>query len=138
VTDATAPRALRVLVYSNQPVTRSDVIGALGDRPYPDLPELSYLEVATGPMVFTQLDAGSVDVAILDGEANPQGGLGVAKQMRDEYDPCPPILVLVGRADDRRLADWSRADAVATLPVDPIALSAVFVDMLRARLPLDG
>lgn len=125
-------RALRVLLYSNNPVTRADVIGALGTRPDPDLPELSYLEVATGPMVFAQLDAGSVDVAILDGEASPQGGLGVAKQMRDEYDPCPPILVLLGRADDRWLADWSRAEATATLPVDPITLPATFVEMLRS------
>ena len=124
-------RALRVLLYSDDSDSRRQVMGALGRHPDPDLPELSYLEVATGPMVFAQLDDGTVDVTILDGEATPEGGLGIAKQMRDEYDPCPPTLVLLGRADDRWLADWSRADAVATLPVDPIALPSAFVDMLR-------
>lgn len=129
-----ASSALRVLVYSDQADTRAKVIGALGTRPDPDLPELSYLEVATGAMVFSQLDAGNVDVAILDGEATPQGGMGIAKQMSDEYDPQPPTMVLLGRADDRWLADWSRADATATLPVDPISLSTTFVDMLRTAL----
>ncbi|HCS57055.1 MAG TPA: hypothetical protein DIW80_07305 [Gordonia polyisoprenivorans] len=128
------PSVLRVLVYSDDADTRRQVIGALGTRPVPDLPELSFLEVATGPMVFAQLDAGNVDVAILDGEASPEGGLGIAKQMSDEYDPRPPTLVLIGRAADRWLADWSRADAAATLPVDPIELPAALGDMLRGRL----
>ncbi|MGW0037349.1 hypothetical protein [Gordonia sp. NPDC003376] len=125
------PSVLRVLVYSDDATTRREVIGALGHRPDPDLPELSFLEVATGPMVFAQLDAGNVDVAILDGEATPQGGMGIAKQMSDEYDPRPPTLVLLGRADDRWLADWSRADATAALPVDPIGLPRALVAMLR-------
>ncbi|MGV9709612.1 hypothetical protein ACWDTI_02990 [Gordonia sp. NPDC003424] len=124
--------ALRVLVYSDHSDTRSQVISALGRRPDPELPELSFVEVATAPMVFAQLDAGVIDVVILDGEASPAGGMGVAKQMRDEIDPCPPILLLLGRADDRWLADWSRADATATLPVDPIALSTTLVDLLRS------
>ena len=124
MTDATVSRALRVLVYSDDADTRAQVIGALGNRPDPAIPELSFIEVATAPMVFAQLDAGVVDAVIADGEATPSGGMGVAKQMKDELDPCPPTLVLLGRADDRWLADWSRADATATLPVDPIALPA--------------
>ncbi|MEE4023851.1 hypothetical protein V1Y59_12240 [Gordonia sp. PKS22-38] len=122
---------LRVLVYSDHSDTRAAVIGALGRTPDPALPELSFVEVATAPMVFAQLDAGAIDVAILDGEAAPAGGMGLAKQMKDEIDPCPPTLVLLGRADDRWLADWSRADATATLPIDPIALSTTLVDLLR-------
>ncbi|MGC4935192.1 hypothetical protein ACLQ3C_16090 [Gordonia sp. DT30] len=129
------PSVLRVLVYSDDADTRRQVIGALGTRLDPGLPELSFLEVATGPMVFTQLDAGNVDVAILDGEAAPEGGLGIAKQMSDEYDPRPPTLVLIARSDDRWLADWSRADATAALPVDPIELPAALGDMLRGRSP---
>jgi hypothetical protein len=42
--------------------------------------------------------------------------------------------VLIGRAADRWLADWSRADAAATLPVDPIELPAALGDMLRGKL----
>ena len=135
MTDATVSRALRVLVYSDDADTRAQVIGALGNRPDPAIPELSFIEVATAPMVFAQLDAGVVDAVIADGEATPSGGMGVAKQMKDELDQCPPTLVLLGRADDRWLADWSRADATATLPVDPIALPATFVAMVKKFLP---
>lgn len=135
MTDATVSRALRVLVYSDDADTRAQVIGALGTRPDPAIPELSFIEVATAPMVFAQLDAGVVDAVIADGEATPSGGMGVAKQMKDELDPCPPTLVLLGRADDRWLADWSRADATANLPVDPIALPATFVAMVKKFFP---
>ena len=97
-------RPLRILVYSDNPRTREQVQLALGKRVHPDLPELSYLEVATGPMVITQMDAGGFDLVILDGEATPVGGMGIAKQLKDELDDCPPILVLTGRKDDAWLA----------------------------------
>lgn len=114
--------ALRVLVYSNDAATRGRVMSALGTRPHPDLPRLDYVEVATAPVVVEHMDASSIDLAILDGEASPTGGLGLAKQLRDELDRCPPLLVLIGRADDRWLADWSRADASVPHPIDPLRL----------------
>ncbi|MBB1020350.1 hypothetical protein G6030_03435 [Dietzia sp. E1] len=114
--------ALRVLVYSNDAATRGRVMSALGTRPHPDLPRLDYVEVATAPVVVEHMDAGGIDLAILDGEASPTGGLGLAKQLRDELDRCPPLLVLIGRADDRWLADWSRADASVPHPIDPLRL----------------
>jgi hypothetical protein len=96
---------------------------ALGKRVHPDLPELSYVEVATGPVVIQQMDAGGIDLAILDGEATPEGGMGIAKQLKDEIDHGPPIVVLTGRRDDAWLATWSRAEAAVPQPIDPIRLS---------------
>lgn len=122
---------LRVLVYSSDASTRERVIRALGTRPHPDLPEIAYLEVATAPVVVRELDAGGIDLAVLDGEAQPAGGMGIAKQLRDELDACPPIVVLTGRADDRWLADWSRADGVVGHPIDPFALAETVVGLLR-------
>nr|WP_221247320.1 hypothetical protein [Gordonia humi] len=119
------------MVYSDNAGTRREVIGALGTTLHPDLPELAFVEVATAPMLLSHLDSGTVDVAILDGEAAPAGGMGMAKQIRDEYDPCPPMVVLIARRDDRWLADWSRADATARVPVDPLELSRTLVDLLR-------
>jgi DNA-binding response OmpR family regulator len=124
--------ALRILVYSNNVKTREDVMRALGTHLHPDLPELSYVEVATGPMVIQQMDAGGIDLAILDGEATPTGGMGIAKQLRDELAVCPPILVLTGRRDDAWLATWSRADASVSHPVDPIVLGRTVLGLLRA------
>ena len=79
------------------------------------------------------MDAGGVDLAILDGEAVP-GGMGLCRQLKDEIPRCPPILVLTGRVDDAWLATWSRADGVVPHPVDPLRLPAVAAGLLRARV----
>ncbi|MBX7450457.1 hypothetical protein GR927_20940 [Mycolicibacterium sp. 3033] len=125
--------ALRVLVYSSNPRTREQVRLTLGKRVHPDLPELNYTEVATGPMVIQQMDAGGFDLAILDGEATPVGGMGIAKQLKDEVDDCPPVLVLTGRPDDAWLARWSRAEAAVPHPIDPIRLGDAVASLLRPR-----
>jgi DNA-binding response OmpR family regulator len=138
VTEATsAPqtaRPLKVLVYSDDASVREQVIMALGKRPHPDLPELEYVEVATEPVVVQQFDAGHLDLAILDGEAVPAGGIGIAKQMKDEIFRCPPILVLVGRAQDAWLATWSRADSAVPHPIDPMQLAEAVTRLLRSRV----
>ena len=123
---------LRVLVYSSNADTREQVRQALGTRIHPDLPELSYTDVATGPMVIQLMDAGGFDLVILDGEASPVGGMGIAKQLKDEIANCPPVLVLTGRADDAWLAKWSRAEAAVPHPIDPIRLADAVVGLLRA------
>ncbi|MBV9350552.1 MAG: response regulator transcription factor [Mycobacterium sp.] len=124
--------ALRILVYSNNAKTREKVILALGKRLHPDLPEVDYVEVATEPMVIRQVDAGGIDLAILDGEASPAGGMGVAKQLKDEVAQCPPIVVLTGRADDAWLASWSRAEAAVPHPIDPVLLGRTVLELVRA------
>jgi DNA-binding response OmpR family regulator len=130
-----SPRiALRIGVYSPNAQTRDQVVGALGTTLRPDLPELAFTELATGPAVLAKLDQNQLDVVILDGEASPVGGMGLAKQIRDEYDPCPPLVVLIARKADRWLADWSRADATASLPVDPVELGSVMTDLIRRNV----
>jgi len=66
---------LRILVYSDNPRTREQVKLALGKRVHPELPELTYLEIATPAMVITKMDEGGFDLVILDGEATPAGGM---------------------------------------------------------------
>jgi DNA-binding response OmpR family regulator len=123
--------ALRILVYSDDVSVRERVKLALGKRVHPDLPELTYLDVATAPMVVRHLDAGDADLAILDGEATPTGGMGLAKQVKDEVSNPPPIVVLTGRRDDSWLAKWSRAEAAVPHPIDPMRLGEVVAALLR-------
>ncbi|WP_273732585.1 hypothetical protein [Mycolicibacterium septicum] len=125
------PAPLHILVYSDNPRTREQVRLALGKRVHPELPELEYVEIATAPMVISRMDAGGIDLAILDGEATPAGGMGVAKQLKDEVAKCPPILVLTGRPDDAWLASWSQAEAAVPHPIDPIRLGDAVVSLLR-------
>ncbi len=140
VTDATSSRTtpLRVLVYSDDVHTRQQVILALGRRPHPDLPEVEYVEVATEPVVIQNMDAGGIDLAILDGEAVPAGGMGIAKQLKYEIFRCPPVLVLTGRPQDAWLATWSRAEAAVPHPLDPVQLAEAVVSLLRSRVPATG
>jgi DNA-binding response OmpR family regulator len=122
---------LNILVYSDNARTREKVRSALGRRVHPDLPELTYVDVATAPVVIQHFDAGDVDLAILDGEAAPVGGMGLAKQLKDEIANCPPVLVLTGRPDDAWLATWSQAEAAVSHPIDPIALGEAVAGLLR-------
>jgi DNA-binding response OmpR family regulator len=123
---------IRILVYSDNARTRDQVRSALGKRVRPDLPELTYLDVATAPVVVSTIDQGGIDLAILDGEAAPAGGMGLAKQLKDEVADCPPILVLTGRPDDAWLAHWSRAEAAVPHPIDPIQLGEAVGALVRA------
>jgi len=121
---------LTILLYASDRTTRENVRFVLGRKVAADLPEVRVLEVATQPAVITAMDAGGIDLAILDGEAVP-GGMGLCRQLKDEIVRCPPVLVLTGRADDAWLATWSRADGAVAHPVDPMRLPAVVAELLR-------
>ena len=112
---------------------------ALGTKPAPDLPPVRVREVATEPAVIEAMDGiakgrGRIDLAILDGEAVPAGGIGIARQLKDEIYQCPPLLVLTGRAQDGWLATWARADAIVPHPIDPVRLADVAAALLRPRV----
>jgi DNA-binding response OmpR family regulator len=124
-------QVLTILLYASDRKTRTDVRLALGRKVAADLPPVRVLEVATPAALITAMDAGGVDLAILDGEAVPAGGMGMSRQLKDEILRCPPILLLVGRADDAWLAAWSRADGAVPHPVDPMRLPAAVAKLLR-------
>jgi DNA-binding response OmpR family regulator len=130
---STAEQTMKILVFSDDANTRAQVRLAIGRRPASGLPLVEFVECATEPAVFVHLDRGDIDVAILDGEAQPAGGMGVCRQAKDEIYDCPPTLVLIARRDDGWLATWSRADAVASQPIDPIALAVTVADLMRRR-----
>ena len=122
-----------VLVYSDDAEVRGRVRLALGRTPSPETGRVEYVECADGKAVLAAVDAGGIDICILDGEAWPAGGLGLARQLKDELADCPATVVLVARRDDQWLAAWSRADAVVPLPVDPFVLTSAVVPLLVER-----
>jgi DNA-binding response OmpR family regulator len=124
-------KPLRVLVYSDDRDVRRQVILALGKRPHPSLPPFEYVECATEPVVFQQFDGGDIDLAILDGEAVPAGGMGIARQLKDEIYQAPPVLLLTGRVQDAWLATWSRADSAVPHPIDPLRLAEAVIELAR-------
>ena len=64
----------------------------------------------------------------------PVGGIGLAHQVKEEYDPCPPVLLLVARVADAWLGTWSRAEAISAYPIDPVRLPAQVAELLREKV----
>ena len=124
---------MKVVVYSHDADVRAGVRLAIGRRPATDVPEAEIIEVATEPALFRLLDAGGADIMILDGEAQPAGGMGVCRQAKDEIHNCPPVLLIIGRRDDGWLATWSGADAVTSHPIEPHALAGELAGLMRRR-----
>jgi len=126
-----------VAVYSDEAAVRREVELALGDRIGVDGPRLEIAHFATLPALMAALDKGiggrRIDVALLDAEATPAGGMGVARQIKDEIFNAPATAVIVARAADGWLAAWSKADAVLTHPIDPRAVASAVEGLLAQR-----
>jgi DNA-binding response OmpR family regulator len=120
-------------VYSQHADLRNEVRTAVGRRAAPDLGKIEWVECANYSQVKDQLDGGLIDLAIFDGDAQPTGGVGLSRQFKNEIANCPPIIVLLLRAQDRWLAAWSLADAVLLRPVEPITAAATVAETLRAH-----
>ncbi|MFS8100099.1 hypothetical protein LFM09_23500 [Lentzea alba] len=121
----------KILVFSHRPEVRETIITAVGRRPAPDLARVDFIEAGAIADVLYEVDNGTVDLLILDGEAQPTGGMGLSRQLKDEITNCPPIVVAVRRKDDRWLATWSQADAVLVHPLDPLAAAETVAEVLR-------
>jgi DNA-binding response OmpR family regulator len=128
------PRVARVsvLLYSDDFTTRDAVRAAVGRRPAKDVEVVRWHECATADAVISAVESERFDILILDGEAAKVGGLGLARQLKNEIYECPPIIVLTGRPQDSWLAAWSQADLAVPYPLDPIALTAAVTTLARA------
>jgi DNA-binding response OmpR family regulator len=127
----------QIIVYSDDSSVRSSIISSLGVRVAKDLPEHEIHQFATGPALRAYVDSKNLagafraDLFILDGEAAQEGGLGMARQLKDEVFNCPPILVITGRKEDKWLAAWSLAEASVVHPIDPFTLAKTAAELLR-------
>jgi response regulator RpfG family c-di-GMP phosphodiesterase len=132
-------RKYSIVLYSDDVTVREAVIGALGSKVSPEMAEHVIHQFATAAALRLFVDGKKVgtdspiDLFILDGEAVPEGGIGMARQLKDEVFNCPPVMVITGRKEDAWLAAWSRAEANVLHPVDPFTLSHTVADLLRAR-----
>ena len=129
----TSPRSLTVVVYSQLADLRAKVRTAVGRRAAPDLGRIDWVECANYSQLRNQLDSGDIDLVIVDGDAQPSGGIGLCRQFKNEIKDCPPIIVLLVRSQDRWLAAWSQADATIVRPLDPMLAASTVAQILRAR-----
>jgi DNA-binding response OmpR family regulator len=121
-----------VLLYSDDPAVRDTIRLAIGARPAADL-TIEFVDASTWEDCRRLLDEYEIDLMVLDGEAAPAGGLGIARQTKDEYAEPPPTCVVIARAADRWLAAFAQADATLVHPLDPVTTGQTIAGMLRAR-----
>ena len=122
----------QILVYSDDSSIREAVVNALGSRVASDLPQHQIHEFATGAALRAFVDSKAViDLFILDGDSAPEGGMGIARQLKDEVFNCAPVLVITGRKEDAWLAAWSLAEASVVHPIDPFTLAKSAAQLLR-------
>ena len=128
---------LVITVYSDDSTVRQSVIAALGKQIDKQLAPHEIKEFATAAALRLYVDSKKqVDLFILDGEAVPEGGMGVARQLKDEVFNCPPVLIITGRVQDNWLATWSKAEASVTHPIDPFTIAAKCAALLKTNSAL--
>ena len=121
-----------VLLYSDDPQVRDRMRLAIGPRPAADL-QVEFVEAATYAETVRLVDEYDIDLLVLDGEASPGGGLGIARQIKDEIADSPPTCVVIARAADRWLAAYARVDATLAHPLDPVLTAQTVTSLIRQR-----
>ncbi len=121
-----------VLLYSDDAAVRDKFRLAIGPRPAADL-AIEFVDASTWEECRRLLDEYEIDLMILDGEATPAGGIGIARQTKDEYADPPPTCGVIARAADRWLAAFAQVDATLVYPLDPVTTGQTIAGMLRAR-----
>jgi DNA-binding response OmpR family regulator len=126
------PDEYTVLLYSDDSAVRDRIRLAIGTRPAADL-AVEFVDATTWEDCRILLDKYEIDLMVLDGEASPAGGLGIARQTKDEYATPPPVCVVIARAADRWLAAYAQVDQTLLAPLDPVTTGQTIAAMLRAR-----
>ncbi len=130
-------RSYTVLLYSDDPQVRERMRLAIGTRPAKDL-TVRFVESSAYAETVRILDDQDVDLLVLDGEAAPAGGLGIARQLKDEFSDPPPTCVVIARAAARWLAAYARVDATLVHPLDPVLTGQTVAALLRDRAAVTG
>ncbi|MCI4061870.1 hypothetical protein MRQ36_04520 [Micromonospora sp. R77] len=123
-------RLCTVLLYSDDPQVRDRMRLAVGTRPAPGL-EIEFVEAADYAECVRLVDDYEIDLLLLDGEASPGGGLGIARQIKDDRADAPPTCLVIARAADRWLAAYAQVDATLMHPLDPVTTGTTVAEVLR-------
>lgn len=123
-----------VLLYSDDPAVRESMRLAIGVRPAPDI-TIEFVDASTYAECVRLIDDYEIDLVVLDGEAAPAGGLGIARQLQDEIADAPPTVAVIARAADRWLAAYAKVTATLTHPLDPVTTGRTVAELLHQRTP---
>lgn len=125
-------RLYTVLLYSDDPQVRDQMRLAVGTRPAADL-SVEFVDAASYGECIRLVDDYEIDLMLLDGEATPAGGIGIARQIKDDRADAPPTCVVIARAADRWLAAYAQVDATLVHPLDPVTTGQTVAELLRTH-----
>jgi DNA-binding response OmpR family regulator len=125
-------RTYTVLLYSDDPQVRDRMRLAIGPRPAADL-TVEFVEASDYAACVRLVDDYEIDLMVLDGEATPGGGIGIARQIKDDREDAPPTCVVIARAADRWLAAYAEVDATLLHPLDPVTTGQTVAGLLRSH-----
>jgi len=129
-TSQTATDTISILLYSDNATMRRDVRLAVGDQLGQRDVQVEWTEVATAAVAMLLADERKFDLVIGDNETTKLGGFGLVRQMRNELDWEPNVLLLLARQQDAWLAAWAGADSAMLTPLDAFALRQRVTEML--------
>lgn len=131
---STQPESVNLLIFSDDVTVRDAIITSVGRRAGKGLPAVEWTQCATADGVRLALQEKEFSVLVLDAESPKLGGMGLAKELNQEMDNCPPVLLLVARQQDEWLGQWSGAAAIVSEPFDSIEMQETIAKLLRQRL----
>jgi len=119
-----------ILLYSDNADMRRNVRLAVGEQLGQRGVQVEWTEVATAPVAMLLTEERKFDLIIGDNETTKLGGVGLVRQMRNELDWEPNVLLLLARQQDAWLAAWAGADSAMLTPLDPFTLRQRVMEML--------
>lgn len=124
---------MRILVVSADPDELSRCTSALALVPGAEVTTANSTGAARA-----ELAGSTVDVLVIDGDLRPKGGYSLLYELAADAQlagtSAPASVVLVERKEDHWLANWAKANATCTKPVDGFELRHI-VDGLAAPTP---
>ena len=123
---------MRVLLVCDNPRITAQVTSAIiGD------PDVDLLEVRTPERAVALLDEGEVfDLVVGDNDTAPSGGYFLSREIKARGQmgrDMPPVVLFLGREQDRFLSNWSQADAYVIKPIDPFNFRSVAESLVRGE-----
>lgn len=127
-------RAVKVLLVSPEPAMRELMAVAVAGIERALGEPVVFIQAADGLQGIKRARREDLDMIVAEQSASRAGAFALAKELRVSHEPFPGgIVVLLDRAQDWWLAQWSGADAWFTKPVDPFALADTLVGLAQRR-----
>jgi len=101
-------------------------------------PDREVLIVADGENIVTLAESRHIDVVVVGSSLGHMGGFAVSRELKMLAEVgvlvAPKVVILLERAADIWLANWSRCDAHVVKPVDVAALDTLIDELVGSQV----